>query len=130
MTLVESFNMPSKFLNHAEMVRSLVKPGEDIILGLTAGTANLLHMAVGVSGESGELLDAVKKTAIYNKPLDLHNVIEELGDLEFYMEGIRQQLGITRDQCLIANMVKLERRYKERKYSDEAAQLRADKQEN
>jgi NTP pyrophosphatase (non-canonical NTP hydrolase) len=122
--------MPSKFLNHAEMVRALVKPGVDIILGLTAGTVNLLHMAVGVSGESGELLDAVKKAAIYNKPLDLHNVIEELGDLEFYMEGIRQQLGITRDQCLIANMVKLECRYKERKYSDEAAQLRADKQEN
>ena len=51
-------------------------------------------MVVGVSGEAGELLDAVKKAVIYRKPLDLENVIEELGDLEFYMEGLRQGLEI------------------------------------
>ncbi len=114
-------------INHAEMVRTLAKPGADIVASLTPETAHLLHMAVGVSGEAGELLDAVKKAAVYNKPIDLANVVEELGDLEFYMEGLRQGLGITREETLQGNIAKLSVRYNGLKYSDAAAQARADK---
>ena len=84
-------------------------------------------MAMGVSGESGELLDAIKKATIYRKPIDMDNVIEELGDLEFYMEGLRQGLGITREQTLEANIKKLSVRYASLSYSDQQAQDRADK---
>jgi len=112
---------------HQQMVTTLVKPGEDIIIELTIGQANSLHMAVGISGEAGELLDAIKKWAIYQKPLDLENVIEELGDLEFYMEGLRQELGISRNRCIKHNIKKLSVRYKNFKYTDQAAQERADK---
>lgn len=115
-------------IEFSEMVAKLAKPGQNIIDGLTPEKAHILHMAVGVSGESGELLDAVKKNAVYNKPLDLANVIEELGDLEFYMEGLRAQLGITREQTIEANINKLGKRYASMSYSDEAAQNRADKQ--
>jgi len=111
---------------HKELVARLVKPGEQIVKELTPDDCNLLHMAVGVSGEAGELLDAVKKSVIYRKPLDLDNVVEELGDIEFYMEGIRQQLGITRCECLRRNINKLDKRYGSR-YSNTAAQVRADK---
>ena len=114
---------------HEEMVRTLTKPGADIIKTLTPESANLWHMATGVSGEAGELLDAVKKMAIYNKPLDRDNVIEELGDLEFYMEGIRQALGVSRHEVLAGNIIKLSTRYAGFKYSDKAAQERADKNE-
>jgi NTP pyrophosphatase (non-canonical NTP hydrolase) len=86
-----------------------------------------MHMAIGISGEAGELLDAIKKQVIYRKPLDRENVLEELGDLEFYMEGIRQGLGITREQCLAANIAKLGKRYEGMRYTDTAAQERADK---
>jgi hypothetical protein len=59
-------------------------------------------------------------------------VIEELGDLEFYMEGLRQGFGITREEVLTTNIYKLalgpKARYKGGKYSDKAAQDRADKQ--
>lgn len=113
---------------HADMVRQLVKPGGDIIETLTPDKMNLLHMAVGVSGEAGELIDAVKKAVIYNKPLDRENIVEELGDLEFYMEGIRQQLCISREETLEANVVKLGYRYKGHNYSDRQAIERADKQ--
>ncbi|MDD5385366.1 MAG: nucleoside triphosphate pyrophosphohydrolase family protein [Gallionella sp.] len=116
--------------HHSDMVRRLAKDGDLIAQQLTGHDAHLLHMVVGVSGEAGELLDAVKKVVIYRKPLDIVNVIEELGDLEFYMEGLRQGLGITREQCLAANIGKLEggknARYKDG-YSDKAAQERADK---
>ena len=112
---------------HPQLVANLAKPGEHIISALTPEKAHLLHMAVGVSGEAGELLDAVKKSAIYSKPLDMVNVVEELGDLEFYLEGIRAALGITREQCLEANIDKLGKRYSSGSYSDAQAQARADK---
>jgi NTP pyrophosphatase (non-canonical NTP hydrolase) len=115
-------------LEHNEMVKALAKPGDDILVSLTASQCHLLHMAIGVSGEAGELIDAIKKNAIYEKPLDLENVIEELGDLEFYMAGLRHGLGITREQCLNANIEKLAKRYSDKKYSNAQAQDRADKQ--
>ena len=114
-------------IDYADMVKSLAKPGAAIIETLTPEKADLMHMAIGVSGEAGELLDAVKKSAIYNKPIDRENVIEELGDLEFYMEGLRQNLGINREETLVANKNKLGKRYASLKYSDQAAQARADK---
>lgn len=114
-------------VDHAEMVKTLAKSGEKIAAELNGDDAHLIHMAIGISGEAGELLDAIKKRAVYRKELDRENVIEELGDLEFYMEGLRQGLGITRDQCIDANIAKLSKRYAGLKYSDDAAQQRADK---
>lgn len=116
-------------ITHPELVKALVKPGADIAREMTPESANTLHMVVGVSGEAGELLDAVKKAVIYNKPLDRANVIEELGDLEFYMEGLRQELGITREETLVANIEKLSVRYNGMKYTDKDAQERTDKAE-
>lgn len=112
-----------------KMVGALIKPGADIVRSLTPGRANALHMAVGVSGEAGELLDAVKKYVVYDKPLDRMNVVEELGDLEFYMEGLRAEFGITREETIQANIAKLSKRYHSGGYTDSQAQARADKPE-
>lgn len=114
-------------MTYAEMVKGLVKNGETIRQELTAKDTALIHMIMGLSGEAGELLDAIKKHVIYRKPLDKENVIEELGDLEFYMEGLRQAVGVTRDECLKANIDKLGKRYPGYGYTDAAAKLRADK---
>lgn len=109
-----------------EMVKDLAKDGALITLQMTSNDAHIMHMAIGVSGESGELLDAIKKRVIYRKDLDMENIVEELGDLEFFMEGLRQGLGITREETIEANIAKLGKRYCDG-YSDEAAQARADK---
>jgi len=114
-------------IKHSEMVTALAKSGETIAAEMTGEDGHLMHMAIGVCGEAGELLDAIKKKVIYRKELDRENVLEELGDIEFFLEGIRQGLGITRDQCLEANISKLGKRYEGMKYSDSAAQDRADK---
>lgn len=114
-------------VDYADFVNALAKPGEDIQSSLTPDKCHLLHMAVGIAGEAGELLDAIKKHVIYNKPVDWPNIIEELGDLEFYMEGLRQKLTLSRQVTLDANKVKLSARYKGLTYSDQAAQARADK---
>lgn len=63
------------------MVDNLAKDGADIISGLTDLSAHLLHMAVGIVGEVEELTSAVTETG------DIENMLEELGDLEFYIEG-------------------------------------------
>lgn len=112
---------------HWDMVAALAKPGIDILYSLTPEKSHLLHMVMGISGEAGELLDAIKKHVIYNKPLDMQNVLEELGDIEFYLQGLRQELEIRRVDTLQANIRKLGVRYSSMKYSDSAAQARADK---
>lgn len=109
------------------MVAKLVKPGEQIIDSLTPFAVDLWHAATGICSEAGELIDAVKKLVIYNKNLNTDNVIEELGDLEFYMEQLRQRLGVTREQCLLNNINKLGARYQAHQYSDAQAHARADK---
>ncbi|MFU9046295.1 nucleoside triphosphate pyrophosphohydrolase family protein [Acinetobacter tibetensis] len=113
----------------SDMVAALSKPGEMIVRELSPSDAELIHMAMGVSGEAGELLDAIKKATIYRKPMDMENVIEELGDLEFFMERIRQMTGITREQTIQANIAKLGKRYSKGTYSNDQAQVRADKRE-
>lgn len=65
-----------------DMVKALAKPGADVIKGLTPESAHILHMAVGVNTEIGELIEN------YLDAGTLENCVEELGDIEFYYEGI------------------------------------------
>jgi NTP pyrophosphatase (non-canonical NTP hydrolase) len=117
-------------ISHAELVSSLVKPGEQIKAEVSPLEMHILHMLMGVCGEAGELLDALKKSIIYRRELDRENVIEELGDLEFYLEGIRQALSITREETIDGNISKLAKRYSGLSYSNKAAVERADKTSN
>lgn len=113
---------------YAEMVRNLTKKGEDIVRTFSSKEAEMIHAAIGIAGEAGEVLDAIKKAVIYQRLLNRDNLIEELGDIEFYMEGMRQLLNVTRDEVLQANMDKLAIRYRSGGYTDAQAQERADKQ--
>lgn len=112
---------------HQQLVTRLRKPGTEIMQTITPTKLDLLHMAGCVCEEAGELFGAIKKSVFYNKPLDMTNVVEELGDLEFYMEGLRQILELSRDKTLVENVMKLDSRYATGKYSDAQAQARADK---
>jgi NTP pyrophosphatase (non-canonical NTP hydrolase) len=114
-------------MTYEQFVNALVKNGHKIKEELTSDECHTIHMIMGICGEAGELLDAVKKAVIYRKNLDRTNVIEELGDIEFYLEGFRQSVGISRDETIKENMDKLSKRYAKIAYTDEAAQNRADK---
>lgn len=108
------------YISYGEFVCTLAKE-------MGSDASNLMHAGIGISGEAGELLDALKKHWVYNKPLDLANVEEELGDLFFYMTALMCQLGLTQQQILDRNVAKLEKRYPGMQYTDAAAQARADK---
>lgn len=84
--------------HHAAMVKRLAKPGKAIQDSMSASQMHCLHMVIGVSGEAGELLEALM--ANYND-----TAAEELGDIEFYMQGLRSELDIDRDDTLGADPV-------------------------
>jgi NTP pyrophosphatase (non-canonical NTP hydrolase) len=93
---------------------------------LNPSQAELLHAAIGIAGEAGELLNAVRKHVFDGQPLDEDNVIEELGDLCFYLEAASQAIKMKRGDIEELNMAKLFERYKDG-YSDQQAVTRADK---
>ena len=70
-------------MNYPEFVKGLIKPGADILATLTPEKCNLLHMAVGLIGEVAELFDAT----------DPAHIVEEIGDCEFFLEGLKAVVG-------------------------------------
>lgn len=114
-------------ISHTDLVRALRKPGAALLQEATPKKLDLNHMVMGLAGEAGELLDAVKRYTMYDKQIDMANVLEELGDIEFYLEGIRQILSVSRDETLVGNVAKLSKRYESLTYTNAAAQDRADK---
>lgn len=89
--------------------------------------ATLMHAAIGIAGEGGELLDAAKKAWVYNKPLDRDNMVEELGDMFFYTVKAMRMLGVNLNDVIKKNQAKLAKRYPQGVYSDQHAQARLDK---
>lgn len=87
------------------------------------------HARGGVNEEAGEISNCLKRHVVYGKDLNRENLIEELGDIEFYLQAIKNLYVVSDQEILQANADKLSERYKGLKYSDAAAQARADKKE-
>lgn len=111
---------------HGELVRRLAKPGDEIMASLTPEKCHIIHMAMGMSGEAGEVLDLVKKSIFYDKVISKQDLIKEMGDVEFYLRGLRQAYGISRDEVIQGNLTKLDDRYSSGTYSDQQAISRKD----
>jgi len=75
------------------------------------GLDNMLHSAVGISGESGELLDHMKKVIWQDHPLDKNYVLYELGDILFYLTSMCNCVGTDIDTVRRLNIKKLQKRY-------------------
>lgn len=90
---------------------------------------DLLHAALGVTSEAGELATSVKKHWAYLAPLDRENILEELGDLMFYVAALAQVCDFSLEQVVAHNIDKLNKRYPSGSYSDQQALARADKEE-
>jgi len=116
-------NETSTERKHRMMVMDLAKPANEI--NMSHLDTHLMHAALGIAGEGGEVVDLIKKTTINGKPLDTIEMMKELGDLEWYLTLLRSVLGIDREVVLQMNIEKLRQRYKDG-YSDEASVKRAD----
>ncbi len=110
---------PDKFI---EFVESLENNDLDL------SNTRVLHAVLGIGGESGELVDLVKKSIVYHQPLKTDLVKEELGDLLHYVAMLISANGWTFEEIMEGNSVKLKERYPNG-YSNEAALARADKKD-
>lgn len=91
-------------------------------------TFDLMHAALGLSGEAGEFADAVKKHTVYGRPLNRGNAIEELGDLLWFVALGCETLGVTMAEVAEQNIDKLKLRYPDQ-YEDLLAHKRLDKEQ-
>ena len=91
--------------------------------GFSSPDPRILHAAMGLVTESGELLDALKKSTYYGKELDLTNIKEEAGDMLWYMAILFDALGTSFEEEQERVIAKLKARYPD-KFTEEAAENR------
>ena len=73
----------------------------------------LSNLCMGLCGETGEVVDYIKKGMYHGHILDKKKLSEELGDVMWYLTNIATNFGIPFDYILDENIKKLEERYPE-----------------
>ena len=71
----------------------------------------LLHGLLGIQSEAGELADAGKRHLFYKTDLDLVNVMEECGDILWYIAVTLDAAGYTMEDAMERNISKLQSRF-------------------
>lgn len=89
----------------------------------------LIHASMGMSGETGEIMDTIKKSLMYGKPIDVQNLKEECGDVLWYMAIMLDELDCSFEEIMEQNVAKLRKRYP-KGFTEKDAIARADKNEN
>ena len=83
-------------------------------------TIRLLHAAMGMASEAGEMIDMLKKHLFYGTPIDWINAKEEIGDQSWYIGLAIDVMKTTMNEILTLNIEKLQIRYPE-KFSEYCA---------
>lgn len=95
---------------------------ENIRLRYTNSTIRLDHAADGICTEAGEFKDVLKKHKYYGRELDKVNLVEELGDLLWYVNIAMDELGVTAEEVQQINQDKLrKKRYKSGQFTEDEA---------
>lgn len=89
---------------------------------------DILHAAIGISTEAGELLDPFKKCMFYGKPLDFVNLDEELGDILWYIAIYAEARGTSILALAEKNNRKLKVRYPEKFATKDALKRNLEKE--
>ena len=93
---------------------------ESIKTRINDRSLRLLHASLGVSTESNEFLDMLKKHIYYGKTIDYVNLQEEIGDILFYCAVALDELNISFESVMSNNIEKLKKRYPEKFTSENA----------
>lgn len=72
-----------------------------------------LNFCMGLAGESGEVVDYMKKVLWHGHELDKDKLKKELGDILWYIATIATTAEISLEDIAIANIEKLKKRYPE-----------------
>ena len=72
----------------------------------------LLEATIGMAGELSEITEPIKKYIFHGRALDREKLVEEIGDLVWYLDELCQVLGVTLAEVKQYNIDKLKKRYK------------------
>ena len=104
----EVTSAPSKDI--AQLFRRMT----DLEVEQDADVPRLLTAALGLSAESGEFTEVIKKIVLQGKPYNKENVFHlkrELGDICWYLAQACMALDTTFDEIIEMNVEKLKARY-------------------
>ena len=71
----------------------------------------ILNASLGLSGESGEVADLLKKNLYQGHDLPKEKIMDETGDILWYCALMAEGLGVNLSQIAEYNIEKLKRRY-------------------
>ena len=129
--MTSNFNNYTRFVNSVTSIQStdsdafiyrLQELGGDVAI------QRLLTASVGISAESGEFLEIVKKMIFQGKPCtedNLEHLKIELGDIMWYVAQACMALDVPFDDVVRGNVKKLEKRYPGGSFSVEHSEVRA-----
>ena len=115
--MTSNFNNYTRFVNTVTSTPS--KDSDAFIyrlqeLGGDVAIQRLLTASVGISAESGEFMEIVKKMIFQGKPANddnLEHLKIELGDIMWYVAQACMALEVDMNDVLDTNIKKLEKRY-------------------
>ena len=115
--MTSNFDKYTRFVNTVTSVAS--KDSDAFIyrlqeLGGDVAIQRLLTASVGISAESGEFMEIIKKMIFQGKPCNddnLEHLKIELGDIMWYVAQACMALEVDMDDVLDTNIKKLEKRY-------------------
>ena len=93
------------------------QPGVAEDLSTTGLSTDLLHAVLGIINEAGELAEAIFNVIHRDgtqRPLDPVNLIEEGGDLQWFLTLLAHSQGVTLADLQARNIAKLKARYPDR----------------
>ena len=70
-----------------------------------------LFMSLALAGEAGELANRTKKVFFHGHPYEKEKVVEELGDLLWYIAIYASEIGVDLSEVASRNIAKLKARY-------------------
>jgi NTP pyrophosphatase (non-canonical NTP hydrolase) len=98
-------------LNHYQVASARTLIPTDQIKPPTADELAILWNALGLAGEAGEFANKVKKQIFHQHGLNIYALIDELGDIMWYMAALCTVLKVPMSVMGIQNVNKLEERF-------------------
>ena len=96
--------MPMKPNQYQEEAKKFINPE-------LTGNDMLINGVMGLCGESGEVIDLAKKHLAQGHPLSKERMVEELGDVAWYLAELATYLEVTLEEILDKNIEKLSHRF-------------------
>ena len=92
------------------------------------GDLQAFNYCLGLAGETGEILEHIKKAVFHRQPLLTKTIKEELGDLLWYMANLATYYDLSLNDVAELNIFKLRVRYPNG-FNVEDSKARVDKNE-